>query len=48
MDDYQLLKEENECLTNLVKHYEIRIQQLEQEIKEYLEIINDKNQSSAR
>ena len=47
MDDYQLLKEENECLTNLVKHYEQKIYELEQEIKQYLEIINDKNQSSA-
>ena len=46
MEDYQLLKEENECLTKLVTHYEQKIYELELEIKQYLEIINDKNQSS--
>ena len=42
MKDYQMLVDENECLTNLVKHYEKRVEELLIENSQLYKLLQEK------
>lgn len=43
MKDYQMLVDENECLTSLVKHYEKRVEELLIENSQLYKLLQEKH-----